>query len=425
MAAIFTDDRAAWGTAMSAIPVVGPIEIIKQHERLHTVIAVVDNRLRKAIAELYDLDWLTVVHPNATVDSSVEFGHGTVVLPGSVIQPDTRIGNHVIVNIAASINNNCVIEDFAHITARTHLEEHARVGEGARSAIGSIVLPNANVAPWTISEYGTSMPNQSPQETVATVVQHSLLKPIHSTETTPDGERGSNDRQAAEMLGARGPAIADEETDRIYLSPPHMTPRSRELLLNAFDSNWVAPCGPHVDAFEQEFAAKAGTSHAVALSSGTAGLHLALLALEVGRGDTVLTSTLTFAATANAITYVGATPVFVDSDRETWNMAPDLLAEELENRAKRGQLPKAVIAVDLYGQCADYDRIVKTCRFYDVPLIEDAAEALGASYRDRSAGTFGDIGVFSFNGNKIITTSGGGMLVTNREELAEKDSLTG
>lgn len=199
-----------------------------------------------------------------------------------------------------------------------------------------------------------------------------------------------------------------------------MTPQSRELLIEAFDSNWIAPCGPHIDAFEQEFAVKIGTSCAIAISSATAGLHLALLALGVGRGDEVLTSTLTFAATANAITYVGATPVFVDSDRETWNMDPDLLAEELEFRAKQGQLPKAVIAVDLYGQCADYDRIAETCRFHDVPLVEDAAEALGASYGKRPAGAFGDVGVFSFNGNKIITTSGGGMLVTDREDLAEE-----
>src|ERR1700691_3308206 len=168
---------------------------------------------------------------------------------------------------------------------------------------------------------------------------------------------------------------------RIYLSPPHMGPAERALLLDAFDSNWVAPLGPHVDAFEREFAAKVGSPYATALSSGTAALHLALLMLGVKPGDEVFTSSLTFAATANAITYVGARPVFIDCDRGTWNMSPLLLAEALEDAAKRNALPAAVIVVDLYGQCADLDPIVAACDRHRVPLIEDAAEALGASYK--------------------------------------------
>jgi len=203
---------------------------------------------------------------------------------------------------------------------------------------------------------------------------------------------------------------------RIYLSPPHMSGRELELVREAFASNWIAPLGPHVDAFERELAEKVGVRYAAALSSGTAGLHLALLLLGVGTGDEVLCSDLTFAATAFAITYVGAVPVFVDCDRATWNMDPALLGEALEDRARRGRLPKAVIVVDLYGQSADWDPILAACGRYGVPVIEDAAEALGATYRGRPAGSFGRFGVFSFNGNKIITTSGGGMLVSDDGE---------
>ena len=208
--------------------------------------------------------------------------------------------------------------------------------------------------------------------------------------------------------------------DRIYLSPPHMSSDSRELLLEAFDSNWIAPLGPQVDAFEREFAERIGAEHAVALSSGTAALHLALLLSGVGPGDEVGTATLTFAATANAIRYVGATPVFLDSQPGTWNLDPDLLAEELQAGARRGRPLKAVVSVDLFGQCADYRPICQLCRRYEIPLIEDAAEALGATYGGQAAGTFGRFGCFSFNGNKIITTSGGGMLVTECQALADK-----
>jgi dTDP-4-amino-4,6-dideoxygalactose transaminase len=207
---------------------------------------------------------------------------------------------------------------------------------------------------------------------------------------------------------------------RIYLSPPDVGAAERELLLDALDSNWIAPLGPHVDAFEREFAAAIGVPFTVALSSGTAALHLSLLCHGVRAGDEVLTSTLTFAATANAITYVGGTPAFLDVSPVTWTMDPDLLEEELAERAKRGRLPAAVITVDLYGQCCDYARLEAACDRYGVPLIEDAAEALGASYGDRAAGAFGRCAAFSFNGNKIITTSGGGMLVSHTRTLVER-----
>lgn len=203
---------------------------------------------------------------------------------------------------------------------------------------------------------------------------------------------------------------------RVYLSPPHLTGRELERVRAALDSNWVAPAGPELEAFEAEVAERTGVAHAAALSSGTAALHLAIKLLGVGPGDEVLCPTLTFAATANAIVYEGAVPVFLDVDRATWNLDPALLAEELERAEGRGELPKAVIAVDLYGQSADYEAIESLCERHGVAVIEDAAEALGATYRGRPVGGFGTFGVFSFNGNKIITTSGGGMLVSNDGE---------
>ena len=205
-------------------------------------------------------------------------------------------------------------------------------------------------------------------------------------------------------------------TKRIYLSPPHLDGRERELLLQAFDSNWITTLGPQVDAFEEEICAMTRMKYAVALSSGTAALHLALIMLGVSAGDEVICSDLTFAASANSIVYVGASPIFIDSDRVTWNMDPALLAEELLDREKSGRLPKAAIIVDLYGQCADYGPILEICAKYNLPVIEDAAEALGASYQGKAAGNFGAMGIFSFNGNKIITTSGGGMLVSADSE---------
>lgn len=208
--------------------------------------------------------------------------------------------------------------------------------------------------------------------------------------------------------------------ERVYLSPPHMSSRERELLLDAFDSNWVAPLGPHVDAFEREFAAKVGARHAVALASGTGALHIALRLLGIQPGDHVVTSSLTFVATANAVTYLGAQPVFVDSDLVSWNIDPKLLEQAFTDLERRGAPARAVITVDIYGQCADYDAIVNVCDRFQVPLIEDAAEALGATYKSTSAGVFGKFGCFSFNGNKIITTSGGGMLVTDDEAAAQK-----
>ncbi len=206
---------------------------------------------------------------------------------------------------------------------------------------------------------------------------------------------------------------------KIWLASPHMSDEGYEMqyVQEAFDTNWVAPLGPNVNEFEKELAAKVGSKHAAAMTSGTGAIHLALKAAGVGEGDIVFCPTLTFSATANPIIYQNATPVFIDSDYETWNMDPKALESAFE---RYGDKVKAVLVVHLYGLSADMDKIMEICDRYDVTVIEDAAESLGAYYKGRHTGTFGEFGVFSFNGNKIITTSGGGMLVSNDEEKIKK-----
>lgn len=207
---------------------------------------------------------------------------------------------------------------------------------------------------------------------------------------------------------------------RIFLSAPHMSGNEMKYISDAFETNWIAPLGPNVDAFEKEIANYVGVSEAVAVSSGTAAIHLALSLLDVKKGDKVLCSTLTFVASANPILYQGAEPVFIDSEPETWNMSPQALEKALRDASMDGTLPKAVIVVNLYGQSAKMDEIVSLCNQYDVPIIEDAAESLGSTYKGKASGTFGKFGVFSFNGNKIITTSSGGMLISDDVEALKK-----
>lgn len=210
--------------------------------------------------------------------------------------------------------------------------------------------------------------------------------------------------------------------ERIYLASPHMSEEGYEqtYVKEAFETNWVAPLGPNVTNFEKELAQYVGVHSASALSSGTAAIHLGLKALGVEAGDVVFCSTLTFSASCNPILYLGATPVFIDSEAKTWNMCPKALKLAFEAAEKNNKLPKAVVVVNLYGQSADMDPIVEICRQYQVPILEDAAESLGATYKGKMSGTIGDIGIYSFNGNKIITTSGGGMMVSNNETYTKK-----
>jgi dTDP-4-amino-4,6-dideoxygalactose transaminase len=210
---------------------------------------------------------------------------------------------------------------------------------------------------------------------------------------------------------------ARELASRIWLSSPHLGEEESAFVEEAFRTNWIAPLGPHVDGFERELAAHVGVGHAAAVSSGTAAIHLGLILLDVKPGDTVFCSSLTFVGSANPIQYCGAQPVYIDSEPETWNMSPAALERAFAWAKAEGRLPKAVVIVNLYGQSADMDALLPICERHGVPVLEDAAESLGASYKGRPSGSFGRVGIFSFNGNKIITTSGGGMLVANDSAL--------
>ncbi|MBC9934351.1 aminotransferase class I/II-fold pyridoxal phosphate-dependent enzyme [Chitinophaga qingshengii] len=199
--------------------------------------------------------------------------------------------------------------------------------------------------------------------------------------------------------------------EKIWLSSPHMGGQELEYVKDAFQSNWIAPLGPNVDGFEQDLAKYTGSPHVAALSAGTAALHLALILLDVKNGDEILCQSMTFSASANPIAYQGATPVFIDSEKDTWNMDPVLLEEGIKDRKRKGRKPKAIIPVHLYGMPAKMKEILAVAEKYDIPVVEDAAEALGSLYQGKACGTLGEMGILSFNGNKIITTSGGGALI--------------
>ena len=208
--------------------------------------------------------------------------------------------------------------------------------------------------------------------------------------------------------------------EKIWLSSPHMGGKEEVYVKEAFDTNWIAPLGPHVDGFEKDLSTFTGSKHAAALSSGTAAIHLALIMLDVKAGDEVICQSFTFSASANPIVYQGATPVFIDSEKETWNMSPVYLRTAIEERIKKGKKPKAIIPVHLYGMPCKMEAIMTIANEFDIPVIEDAAEALGSTLHGKACGTFGDIGILSFNGNKIITTSGGGALISDNENYISK-----
>ncbi|HEX6924644.1 MAG TPA: NeuD/PglB/VioB family sugar acetyltransferase [Longimicrobiaceae bacterium] len=357
-------------------------------------VAVGDNRRRLELCDLLgDLIAPALVHPHATVSPTARIGGGTVVFAGAVVNSGAEVGRGVIVNTGAIVEHDCHIGDGAHLSPGVALGGGVSIGRRSWIGLGASVIHRVSVGHDVTVGAGAAV--------IRDVEDSSCVVGVPARPILRSGE------------------TAIERPKRIYLSPPHMSGLETQFVSEAFRSNWVAPLGPNVDQFEAEFCDAVGVSHAVALSSGTAALHLALRLIGVGPGDEVLVSTLTFAASVNPILYLGASPIFIDSEEVSWNLDPALLAEVLEERSRNGPMPRALVLVHLYGQTANLDPIQEICRRYGVALVEDAAEALGATYRGRPAGSFGQAGIYSFNGNKIITTSGGGMLVSDDEELVE------
>lgn len=223
--------------------------------------------------------------------------------------------------------------------------------------------------------------------------------------------RRKNSERFIDIIGKMG--------EKIWLSSPHLTGEEQKYVKEAFDTNWVAPLGPNVNGFEKDICEYTGAGYCTVLSSGTAAIHLALILLGIKEGDEVLCSTFTFSATVNPIVYEKATPIFIDSERDTWNICPELLEEAIIDRIKLGKKPKAILVVHLYGMPAKMEEIILISKKYEIPIIEDAAEAIGSTINGKALGTLGEIGIYSFNGNKIITTSGGGALVSNIQKYCE------
>lgn len=394
------DNPTLQGQTRLGIPVLGRVGDLGRIPHDAVIVALGDNGTRRRIFERLSRageQFAIAQHPSAVIAPDVRLGRGSMVCARAVVNPGAILGDNIILNTASTVDHHSRIGDHAHLAPGVHTGGEVDIGEGCLIGIGATVMPRCRVGDRAVVGAGALVQKDLPADVVAVGVP---ARPVRRVEHPQRKDTLPMNR-------------------RIYLSPPHMSGRELDFVHEAFETNWIAPLGPNVDAFEAEFCAAVGAPHALALSSGTAALHLALMLAGVSTGDEVLVSTLTFSASANPVVYLGARPTFIDSEARSWNMDPDLLAETLEKRARAGRLPKAVVLVHIYGQTADLEPILAACRRYGVPLIEDAAEALGADYHGRAAGTFDLAGVYSFNGNKIITTSGGGMLVSADQALID------
>ncbi|SMC99439.1 sugar O-acyltransferase, sialic acid O-acetyltransferase NeuD family [Chryseobacterium sp. YR221] len=362
-------------------------------------ISIGNNKLRKKIVSQNEqFNYATLLHPKAIISKRLQIGEGTIVMPGVTINAAADIGKHCIINTNASVDHDCIIEDFVHISPNAALAGNVIVGEGTHIGTGASVIQGIKIGEWCTIGAGAVIINDVPAG--STVV----------------GNPGK-------IIKSRSLKIQNSKNmkSKIWLSSPHMGGNELKYVKEAFDSNWVAPLGPNVDGFEQDLEIFLSEDVKIAaLSAGTAALHLALIECNVSHGDEVICQSMTFSASANPIVYLGANPVFIDSEKDTWNMCPVALQEAIEDRMAKGKKPKAIIVVNLYGMPAKMDEILSIANKYDIPLIEDGAESLGSKYKGKACGTFGRFGILSFNGNKIITTSGGGALVCHTDEDKEK-----
>lgn len=397
----FVDDADTSRTIFLGCPLNSPDSGDLNEQRIDFVVAIGVNHTRaRCFALGLQRGWrpVALIHPSAVVSNQCKIGEGSVIFARAVLNAGAIIGRNCIVNTAAVIEHDCLVADHAHICPSATIGGGVLVGDYAFVGLNASVLPGVQVGAKATVGAGAVVTRSVPDE--ETVVGSPARTFPHAKKTSAE---------------ARAPTPAS----RILLSLPHMSGLEKQYVDEAFASNWLSTVGPNINAFEREFGEKFSTN-ALAVVSGTAAIHLGLRVFGVGPGDFVFCSDLTFVASANPILYQGATPVFIDSSATTWNMDPDLLEEALADAHRANHMPKAVVVVHLFGQCADMDPILQCCARYDVPVLEDAAEALGATYRGLPAGTMGEIGAFSFNGNKMITTTGGGMLVAKDPELVRK-----
>ena len=371
------------------------------------IVAIGDNRQRRQVFDQLmaaGKRLATVISERALISPDASVGPGSVILAGAIVQAGARIGENVIINAGAVIDHDAVIQAHAHLGPHATVESYAVVNSGEVLGPASCRRRLESDAVEVPTPAAPAAAPVAPAPAVAGRLP-AAANPLVS------GEAG---------LGLDWlPTPKGFGSERIRLSIPHMSGAEMRFVQEAFSTNWMSTVGPNLTALELEFSRKIGLP-SLAVGSGTAGIHLGLRLLGVQPGDEVVCPTLTFVASCNPIRYLGATPVFIDSDRASWNIDAGLLADFFQERARTGRLPRAVVVVDLLGQPADMDAILAVCRRYEIPVLEDAAEALGAEYHGQPVGAAGDVNVFSLNGNKVITATSGGILCSARAEWIEK-----
>ena len=420
--ALYDDDPAMWGREVLGVRVSGPPSAPLAHSggALFVAIGQVEARRRLVESMGHKAVWATLVHPHAYVDAAAVVDEGVLVCVGAVVQPEAHVGAHAIVNTAASVDHHAHVGAFSHVGPGARLNGHARLGTGTLLGSGAVVLPGGCVGEAAVIGAGAVVLGDIGPGIHAAGIPARTLAPDRALSLASSGVSVSSLPSIVQISSSSQQLpeapLAPGSTSRVYLSPPHLTGEERPFVDRALSA--TAPTIDQIEAFEAEMAACSGARYAVAVSSGTAALHLALRVVGVCEGDEVAVSSFTFCASVNPIRYQGALPVLLDSDTQSWNMDPNLLADWLARRAEAGRLPRAVMLVHIYGGSADVEAIAGLCERYGVALVEDAAEAVGTMCGGRMVGTFGRVGVYSFNSNKIITATGGGMLVTDDRELA-------